>query len=203
MDQQGVREPLLEQQSTVTAITPEGKCLEFVTTLKVYGDRTATVKVAQPDSKCKESGMMGSTVKERDSCIEGDSGKTRDTGVEDKCGKKRDTGVEDNCGKWEDTCKREDSCKCGNENETPVKSVEKPPSTKTRVLDDEELKGTYPKPPGDCAITQFIPDPCKAIDDLQKSLSSVFSRTLCPPKKTEQASVVAITNELENEEVNV
>lgn len=58
-----------------------------------------------------------------------------------------------------------------------------------RTLTDDTIDKAFPRgpeqPSGECSMRQFIPDPCKAVDDAVRSIKGIyhnfFSGPKCPP----------------------
>uniref|UniRef100_A0A1B6MEK2 Uncharacterized protein n=1 Tax=Graphocephala atropunctata TaxID=36148 RepID=A0A1B6MEK2_9HEMI len=157
-------QPTIEQNSQFAAKTKDGQDVQFVATIKFYVSPTESVQITAPGSRSLGPPASAPPPPQASSSLPPSQASPSTTQVSPQAS----VNIE-----VKDQPNHSASMRVG---EGEIHGG---------IRRDESIDRAFPRgPPDDCPITQFIPDPCRAIDDIQKSLKSFLSGFFgpgCPP----------------------
>lgn len=208
------RQPTIEQKSHFIAKSKQGQDVEFVATLRFYVTPTGDVTISAPGST-RYSDTHISTQTPSKEIIDSNKDhpsnkydtkvKTEEENVPFKQNDKERVGITKSEEGTQQSSKNFMEPKSHSQTEEQPKKIntgEEQHGRSKRSVKDDAIERAFPTGPDDCGVTQFIPDPCRALNDLQKSLNSfyrgIFSGRDCPPpQNTENNINTPITSQAE------
>uniref|UniRef100_A0A1B6FVL1 Uncharacterized protein n=1 Tax=Cuerna arida TaxID=1464854 RepID=A0A1B6FVL1_9HEMI len=196
-------QPTIEQNSQFIAKTKDGKDIEFVATIKFYVAPTESVQITAPGSKTLESAppppppsptatpppQPSTTMAQPSPPPTAPPPPPPSTATPPTASSSTTVVPPKASTKVEVQGKPDSSAIEKSKRETEVRE------SGTGFPRDESIDRAFPRgPPDECPITQFIPDPCRAIDDLHKSVKAFLSGFFgggCPPCKSDSVRRIA------------
>ncbi|KAG8288317.1 hypothetical protein J6590_018837 [Homalodisca vitripennis] len=194
-------QPTIEQNSQFVAKTKDGKDIEFVATIKFYVAPTESVQISAPGSKTVESTSLPPPITTPPPSPPSSTSPPQPppstampppsppptapppppppTQTPPAASSSTTVVAPQASIKVDVQGKPDSSAIEKSKRETEVKESGR------GIPRDESIDRAFPRgPPDECPITQFIPDPCRAIDDLHKSLKAFLTGFFgggCPP----------------------